>query len=330
MTSAARTEEPVLSREVRLAKTIVYVDGITRAGKSMMGPILASFHRVEIERLEYIIENIGTLYRMGKMTRDAAVALLRIEVDLHLYNGTIGRNTNFRFTDHSSVWRNPNRLRYFGRLAAKEGEAALERIRQEGPVFQNQTHDELAGFELSYEAFGEDLRIVEMVRHPVDLMDSWIRRGWGNRYGEDPLAFTFCIRHGDQDLPYYALGWEDVYLSATPQGRVVRMIGGLWDGNQRTYRSLSDAQKNQVFFVPFENFVQNPTPYLGPLAEFIGTKLTRHTPSALRRQRCPREYRVDIRDQKRRALGEQLSAEEREIVERLVEGYEEVVREVAR
>ena len=68
-------EEPALSRGAHFSSTKVFVDGLTRTGKSMMGPILASFARVEIERVEEIIEYIGALHRMGKISQDAAVAL---------------------------------------------------------------------------------------------------------------------------------------------------------------------------------------------------------------------------------------------------------------
>jgi hypothetical protein len=294
----------------------------------MMGPILASFDRVEIERLEEITDYLGVLYSMGKITRDAAVALFRMESDMHLYSSLIGRNTNFRFGDHSSVWRNPGRWRYFKRLFAKEGAPVVQTVLRERPIFQNVTHEQLANFGILHEAFGADLRIVEMVRHPVDLIDSWLRRGWGTRFGKDPLSFAFCIRHQEQDLPYYAIGWEQTYLSVSPAGRVIRIIQSLWDQNQTIFESLSAEQKRLVFIVPFESFTQRPWPYLAPLAQFIGSKTTRHTASALKRQRCPRKYE-DRTAAKRLLLEQQVSPDEKDIVQRLVEEYETLVESAA-
>lgn len=328
MLVTTETNVPSLSRELRLARTVVFVDGITRAGKSMMSPILASFDRVEIERLEFITEYLGALYLMGKITRDAAVALLRTESDYHLYNSLIGRNTNFRFGDHSSVWRNPNRWRYFKRLFARDGAPVVETVLRDRPIFQNVTHDQLANFGVLHEAFGEDLRILELVRHPVDLVDSWLRRGLGIRFGTDPLSATFCIRHQGQDLPYYAIGWEETYLSASPAGRVIRMIQSLWDRNQTTFASLNAQEKRLVFFVPFESFIQRPWPYLEPLAEFIGTRTTRHTSGALKRQKCPRKYE-DNTAPKRLMLEQQVSPDEKDIVQRLVEEYDTLVENTA-
>lgn len=320
----AGTQAPNLSRELRLAKTVVFVDGIGRAGKSMMGPILASFDRVEIERYEEITEYVGALYSMGKITRDAAVTLLRTQSDMHLYYSLIGRNTNFRFGDHSSVWRNPGRWRYIRRIFGKDGASVVQTVLRDRPIFQNMTHDSLANFGILREAFGEDLHIVELVRHPVHLIDSWLRRGWGTRMGIDPLALTLCIRHQGQDLPYYAIGWEEAYLAASPAGRVIRMIQSVWDRNQTTFASLNAQEKRLIFFVPFESFIQRPWSYLEPLAQFIGTKTTRHTASALKRQKCPRKYE-DKTAPKRLLLEQQVSPDEKKIVQRLVEEYETLV-----
>ena len=50
--------EPELYRQLYYTQPIVLVDGITRTGKSMLGPILTSFQRVELERMEMILELI--------------------------------------------------------------------------------------------------------------------------------------------------------------------------------------------------------------------------------------------------------------------------------
>ena len=329
-TSRYMSETPTLFRGVHLATTIIFVDGLTRTGKSMLGPILASFERIEIERVEEIIEYVGALHRMGKISRDAAVSLLQMEVDMHLHNSMISRNTNFRFGDHSGVWRSPNRLRYLRRLFAPGGDSVVGQIAGEKPIYQNQTHDQLQNLEIHHEAFGDRLRIVEMIRHPVDLVDSWLRRGWGSRFGNDPRALTFCVRYRDQDLPYYALGWEELYLSSSPLGRVVRMVARLWDEGQAVYSSLPAEQRtHQVFMISFEDFVQRPTAYLGRIADFLGTGTTRHTSSALKRQNCPRPYSVEARHQKQGRIESEASPEEREILNRLIEEYEAVAGAVA-
>lgn len=313
---------PAVSRALSLTPTVVLVDGISRSGKSLLCPILASFERVEIERAEEILEYIGDLYAMGKIERDAAVTLLRLETDMHLYNAMIGRNTNFRFGDHSSVWSTPNPLRYLTRLLASDGQAVVQRIATERPIYQDHTHDQLTNFALFDDACWGRLRMIEMIRHPVELVDSWMRRGWGTRFGGDPTALTICIEHHGQELPYYALGWEELYVSSTPLDRVIRMVAGVWDANQKAYHALTAQQRPRIFVVAFEEFIQHPRTFLEPMATFLGTRTTRRTAAAVRRQRCPRRYSPSLRQQKQDELERQASSEEREILSRLIEEYE--------
>ena len=187
----------------------------------------------------------------------------------------------------------------------------------------------MGNIDLCLGAFGNGLRNVQMIRHPVSLIDSWLRRDWGNRYGADPLAFAMCIRHQDQDLPFYAVGWEDVYLTASPLGRVIRMIEGVWDRNLHAYQSANEAQQRQGFFIPFEDFVQKPFAHLEPLAEFIGSAITKQTQGAVKRENCPRSLPGDIA-QKAQLFEKQMSPEESVIMHRLIEEYEILARECSR
>ena len=325
----AAQETCQLSRAARLSQDpLILVDGISRAGKSLIGPLLSSFDAVEIERVEEILEYIGALHRLGKITHDAAVAVLRMETDMHLYNSLIGRNVNIRPTDHSGVWRSPTPWKYLARIWKKEGPPVVARARSERPLYQNMTHDQLANFPLHHDAFGERLRMVELVRHPVDLADSWRRRGLGTRYGEDPLIFTFCLRYAGQDLPYYAKGWEECYLASSPADRVIRMIAALWDENQRVTATLTDVQRRAVTFVPLEAFVQRPWPYVEALSEAIGRRPTAATRRMLRRQRCPKPYSLEDHWARKRVLDQQASQECRSVLERLSEEYERLAQEM--
>ena len=156
---------------------VVVVDGITRTGKSMLGPILGSFEGVEIERIEPILEKIAQMYHFKKITKDAAIALLRIEIQMMLYDSMISRKINFRWWDHTSIFKNVNTLQYIRRMFMPEGDVVVRRIKQEKPVFQVQQHDVLGISDIYFESFGERLRILEMIRHPVDLVHDQFIRG---------------------------------------------------------------------------------------------------------------------------------------------------------
>ena len=317
--------ESQLVRNFRLVGTIVYVDGITRAGKSLLGPVLASFERVELERMEEIIEYIGALYRLGKIERDAAVTTIQLRADAFLYNGLLGRNMNLRFGDHSSVWQQTGRMEFLKRLRAEEGPGVLNRINTGKPIFQNMTHDQLANFHLHKEAFGDDLYFVELVRHPVGLMESWLRRGWSTRFQVDPLALTYTLKWSETQVPYYAAGWEEEFMEASPEGRVIRMISQIWHDIQSTYDGLSDEEKGHVHYVIYDEFIRNPEPYLEPLAEFLGTKTTPDTGSILKLKNLPANRPVDA-DRIMNTIRTKISDEEAKMMDRLESEYHDLFR----
>jgi len=288
-----------------------------------MGPILNSFDRVETERHEETFEYVGALYQLGKIERDAAVATLQLRADMFLYDGLLGRNMNLRFGDQTGIWRQTQRIRSLRRLWASEGPDVISRIASEKPIFQNQTHDQLANFDLHREAFDDDLRIIEMVRHPIGLIDSWIRRGWGTRFLTDPLAMTYTLKWGDYQVPYYAAGWEEEFLAATPSGRVIGMISRIWRSIQTAYEGLTAEEKAQVYIVVFDDFILDPKTWLGPLASFVGTTTTRNTKSMLKRRNLPRRATADFAILKN-VLVASISAEDSRLVEELESDYQDL------
>ena len=321
-----------ISREFGLDTMCLVIDGIAWSGKGLIGPILGSFARVEIMKEGGFTQFFSVLHDLGKITRDAAVVLMKTEADSLLVDSLIGRNTNFRVKDSSSVWHNPNPWRYFRRVLLEDKIPLHNRIKNDRPIFQWQTHGQLANFELYYEAFGERLRMVEMIRHPVDLIGKWMRRGYGELFGVNPLQMTLCVRYQERDVPYLALGWEDIYLSASPVERAIRMIESQWNHNYNTYKSIPETMKEQILIVTFEDFVQHPKPYLSSLEQFTKSYRTRHTSRILRRANCPRilhgRQSLDARESRKKSFEQQVSKEARYILSRLIDEYETVSKKI--
>ena len=319
-----------MSREFGLETMCLIIDAQAFSGKGLIGPILGSFARVEIMREGGSIQFVSTLFELGKIKRDAAIVLMKTEADTYLIDSLIGRNTNFRVKDSSSVWNNPNPWRYFKRVLLGDKTSLLDRIENDRPIFQYQTHGQLANFELYYEAFGKRLRMVEMIRHPVDVVGKWVGRGYGEFFGVSPLQMTLCVRYHEHDVPYLALGWEDIYLSASPVERVIRMVESQWNQNQNTYKSITPTMQEQILIIPFEDFIQKPKPYLSSLEQFVNSNMTRHTGRILRRENCPRilhgSQSLNERANRKKLFEKQVSKEARVMLDRLIDEYETVSR----
>jgi len=311
-----------LVRRNNLVGEFVLVDAIGRSGKGMMAHVLASMSRVEKQSNDEPFDWVPRLYMLGKISRDAAVTVMRSEADTRLYNNMISRSVNFKFTDDTGTYRNLATMKYLRRLFAKEGQPVVDRVKQERPIFQNCTHDGLRMAKLFFEAFGDRLRIVYIVRDPVGIIYEWDRSRFGERIGKDPREFQLTYEWGESAVPLYAHGWEDEYLSSNSTDKVIGMIDWHFNGNMAGYASLSEEQRQQVMFVIFEEFVTNPIPYCEKIASFLGTETTSRTRKVLKREKCPRILDPTDREEKRRNIEEKASVKAVNKFHKLLEAYE--------
>jgi hypothetical protein len=215
-------------------------------------------------------------------------------VDLACYNSMIARESNFRWKDLSGVLSNPGGLRYLARLFQPDGDAVIGRINQTRPILQIVSHQVLGIASALFGALGERLTVVEMVRHPLYLLQHWY--SYIDRHGTDPRDFTIWVSHNGAHLPWFAFGWEAKYLTSNKMDRVIYCIDHLTRLAQDVLLSLDETNRHRVLVVPFERFVADPWPYLRVIGESLDTTTTASTRRTLRKQKVPRRLTAAGRD----------------------------------
>tara|TARA_Y100000588_G_scaffold395323_1_gene523390 strand:- start:24120 stop:25178 length:1059 start_codon:yes stop_codon:yes gene_type:complete len=283
-----------VSRNTQLGEKVVFVDGISGTGKTMMGPILSTFHRVEVQRIEPIYQYACILEFLKRMSDDAAGCLIKMYIDRACYSAMIGRETNFRWKDISGVLSNPGGWRYLARLFMPDGDPVLARIEKERPIL-NITSEQILGTSAPlFSALGERLNVVEMVRNPLFLLQHWY--SVIGRFGKDPRTFLIWILHKGEHLPWFAHGWEDKYLASNNMDRVIYLIEWFTRLAEDALDRLDEKSRNQVLVVPFERFVVEPWPYLKKLEQLLGTEPKKSLPKTLKRERVPRKLTTAGKD----------------------------------
>ena len=311
-----------LIRDNTLISEFVLVDGQGRSGKAMLGVILSTMRRVEKLRLDTVFDYVPRYYFLGKMSHNAAITALKIEADEKLYNTMISRCVNFRFDDYSGVFKDGYPFRYLKRLVQKSEQSAVERIKNEKPIFQNLTHDGLHMASLYFDAFGDKLKIIHMMRDPIENIYEWDKRNFGERIGKDPREFQLSYEWKGECVPLNAEGWEDDYLSSNPTERIVGMINHFFKINLEGYFNLDEKWKERIYFLEFEKFVVEPMKYCRQLEEFLGTEMTFRTKRVLKRERCPRKLDQALRERKIKDTEEKLSPKFKTMLRKLLEDYE--------
>lgn len=310
-----------ICRLPQLLRNLVLVDGPARTGKTTVSRLMSSFHGVELERVQEVFDNIGYMSGFGKIDRDAAAAMLRAAADMDIYNLYLSRNVNCRPGDQTGILKSARTMRYIRRMFAAEGELAEQRILDEQPILMQHVHYQLERIGIFFEAFADILRVVEVIRHPADLVAASKSRFAQNLC--DSLRGVYLgIRHGETAVPVFAHGWEDEYLRAGPTDRVIRITHGYLVRSLETYHALAPEQRQNVRFVKYETLLNRPQDGAAALAAFLGTETTGRT-AAMTRELARRDVDIDGgRDRRLRAIRDECTPQNFERLEEMITLYD--------
>ena len=127
---------------------IVFVAGPTRAGKIILCKIISSLERSENIRVDHLTEQLPVMERLGELSESACICLLRYSIHFMTYDNYLGRNSNFKSSDFTSIWNTPNPRLFFERLSMNkhsygdsvEGDNAIENIKKSKLFFLMMIH----------------------------------------------------------------------------------------------------------------------------------------------------------------------------------------------
>jgi len=273
------------SRSKTLARSITVVDGLTGTGKTMYGPIISAFDGMENGRFDYMFEAIQIGWRANKITEDFAISALKFLVDYKLYDGMISREVNFRPTDLSTVLTETSREKYISRLFQNDGDEAIARIESEDPSILFLTHQLLCNMEIALVAFGENLKIIEAVRHPYYLIHHW-----ESNFDFGEKDFNLGISDGERDYPWFARDWIGEYKQYGRLDGAVASLTKLLSATLNVAEDHGHPLHAATVFLPFEHFVLDPMKYIGKIELHVGRKVSENIEKVLSEQNVPREH----------------------------------------
>src|SRR3989338_5038995 len=275
------------SRIPFLAEKIVIVDGVPGCGKTMLSPIIGALDRVELLTYAYAMEHLCALRYLGRVEEDAAVTMVRMLTDLQLYNTMMARETNFRPSDLSSAFRSAHPLRYVRRLLLKGDEAIPQRISEEKPILHLTTHTLLGMGEPVVNALGKRLTLIEVVRHPLYMLKQQALNM--ERLLSSARHFTIYGKYQDQEIPFWAFGWEERFFQSNAVERAIYAMDYWTRRVEQKTAMLAEQSGARIITIPFEQFVLNPWPYMEQIVHALQTSVTGRTRKEMRKQHVPRK-----------------------------------------
>ena len=287
-----------------IAKNILFIDGISRVGKSLFSGIIPSLNKMEHIQVYNLIERIVPAVSLGTLDIAFAKSLIRTDMNELAYNIKLSRNINFRYSDQTGILNYKDPKLYFNRLNKNEGQVVIDELRQTDWFIPIQSHDLLVNLE-HLDGLNLDYHMIEVFRHPVDTIYSWWQRGWGERFCNDPRQGTLNLVYNDGLVPWYCAGFEEEWLNLNPVERCVRLVLPL------TYRSIDQYNKSRdkerIFLLTFEDFVEKPDQKIMEICSFLETTTTEYTKQFVSQSKCPRVINIKEREDKLKEIRSRIS-----------------------
>lgn len=280
-----------------IAGKIIFIDGITRAGKTMFNNIIPSLDGVEHTKVFPLLEYIVPAMAFGTIDHGYAKSLIRIELNELTYNNYLARDTNFRYGDLTGIHNYKEPRIYYERLFIKDGDAIIEQMRKSNKSIPIRTHELLVNLE-HLNKLGINYRMLELFRHPIDNIHSWWVRGWGDRFGTDPRGFTLTIEHNDHRLPWFASEYVNEWLEFNSMERCIHAVINLIERSLFQYKKANESEKGKIYILTYEDFLTNPKGKIAEISKFLGTGVSLYTEYLLKKEL--RASKLSPEDRKRK------------------------------
>ena len=274
---------------------LIFIDGITRCGKTGLCGIISSLKNMEMIQFPDEIELIIPGVSLGAISADYAKAFLRIYFNQLSYNINLSRKVNFRPHDISGVDNYSKPEIYYNRLGIGEGDEIVDKCVKKINSLPLLTHDLMVNLDC-LNKMDLNYKMLELWRHPIDNIYSWWTRGWGERFGSDPRQGTLLVSMNETLYPWYGVGYESELSGYNAMEKCVKMATDLLD--RACHQYYESTQKERIHILTFEDFCNDPDHELKAICGFLNTEITEYTPRYLKSTRFPRQLDIAERNHK--------------------------------
>ena len=270
-------------REV-FSNDIIFIDGLWGSGKSLLAPIVSAMNGVEKVKIEGIYEYVSWLYYLKKIDEDAALWMLRTYADMGQYHNRIGREINLRWSDDTGLKYVQGKFSLIRRLFAGEGDKKAEEISQKNLAYCVMSHMLMLAPDLLLKAYGDRVKIVEVVRHPLYMVGHF--SAYLSRF-DSQREFTTSFYFNNHKLPWFVEGWANEFIAANPTERAILCVNRLYTW---LYEKIDEARQEglEILVVSFEESVFQTNLILEKLQDFVGRAHHADLDKILKIQKLPR------------------------------------------
>ena len=269
---------------------LVFIDGITRSGKSLLTNILPTFRNFEHIDIAYELEILMQNYYCNKITLDALRVSSQKSLYEKAYNKLLSRSLNLRNKDQTGLNNYPFKKIYLQRLKKKEGDDIISELNKSKNYFPFQTHD-LMFHKKGLLNLGLNFKIIEIYRNPFDLIYSWIGKDIENRLATDQRMWVYPTLKFKNNFvgAWYHLfvkKYFNIWNKVNKYERTSLMVSEMIKNSIKNQKHL---EKNiSILTLSYEEIIYDKN-LIKKLEKFLGTKKSKFTELYLKKSRIPRK-----------------------------------------
>ena len=268
-------------------KNIVFIDGVSRVGKTALSSIMTIYKKSEVLQFCHPLEHILPAYSLKHISKSFSKSYINTYFNEAIYNTFINRNLNIRKNELTSIYSHHGFKKYKKRLLSTDGESVIKRLKKTKNFFPFMSHDLMVNY-FKLIDFKLNFKLIEIYRNPVDTVMSWYNRGWGARFINDTKSWTLSLKYKSKLVPWYSAGYEKEYLKSSELERCVLNVIDLTQRSINNHRKIGKNKK--IFAITFEGLLLNTVTTINKLKKFLNSEYIKDHESYLKKARLPRKY----------------------------------------
>lgn len=307
-------------RDVKLATNkFIIVTGLTRSGKTALIPLISSMKNCEQFFFNTIVENLTILNYLNLIDSNVTKNLIIRAVNEEVFDKIYGRNLNNKENDLTNIKKYFGNVDYFKRIKMNKSEKFSRKI-LETNYFPILFHEALANLNLIENIFNNP-KIINISRHPVDIANSWLKKGYVDEFFKSPKSNIMNIIYRNKSIPFFFKGVETRLKSCkSKEDKIILMQNNLKTLFEKNY--ISSSNKKNILLIKFDDFLQETNLYLDNITSKFNLKLTNKINLILKNQKLPRKINYSARTRLKNKIIRKLSPKYRDIFEKMIYEYE--------
>jgi hypothetical protein len=277
---------------------VVFVNGFSASGKTMVSPIISSIDNTESTIYPYEIEWVASLLYAQQISEKGFIEFVRQYCDHSIYNQMMSRNVNFRIGDVSSVCNKKDFLKYFFRLFKKGDNFIPKIIEKKQPISCYTTSHLIFFVNEIFQALKDRCLFIETVRDPI-YMFKQIKILFTEVYKENPKKlFSFMAESKKKHSLFFDFfSDEDVFVNFQNMNNINSICVNYLERIFSFYFNLDfkkiNPNKSLFILLPFEKFVVKPEQWTEDILTFLKKSKSKNFLSELKKQNVPRKILTD-------------------------------------